>query len=128
MADKKIYVFSTLTCDQRYVQYEQGQNDQPIEGRSVLIKGGTGVANKRLITPLGVCTTITESELELLKENKLFQLHESNGYIKVQNKSADPEKVAADMELADPSAPLTPSDYRKGGKFGEQEEPKVGAL
>jgi hypothetical protein len=124
----KVYVFSTLACDQRYVDYQKGPNDLPIEGRSVLIEGGTGVANKRLVTPLGVCTTITDADLELLEQNEMFKLHRDKGFLTVQRKSADPEKVASDMSLADPSAPLTPSDYQDGGRFSkEASAPKVGA-
>lgn len=130
MADKKIHVFSTLSCNQRYVTYAEGPNDLPIEEHSVLIKGGTGVATKHLITPLGVCTTVTDEDYEHLCKNSLFQLHEKNGFIKVQKqgKAQDVEKAAADMQRADLSAPITPSDYQKGGRFGDQPEPKTGTI
>lgn len=128
MDGKKVYVFSTLTCDQRYVEYTKGPNDQPIEGASVLINGGTGVANKRLITPLGVCTEINEAQLEKLEQNEVFKLHCENGFITVRTKKADAEKVASDMKLNDLSSPLTPSDYQEGGRFTKQDEPKVGAV
>ena len=112
---KKFYVFSTLVSDQRYVDWSKGASDLPIEGQSVFIKGGTGVANDRFVTPLGVMTEVTEEEMKLLSANEMFKLHKGNGFITVQEKSADPEKVAADMSLDDPSSPKTPSSYQDAG-------------
>ena len=54
----------------------KGGGDVPIKGHAVLIKGGTGVANNRLITPLGVATEITDFDLEELKKNPSFLEHE----------------------------------------------------
>ena len=99
----KNYVFSTLANDQLYTNWLPGGGDMPIKGHSVLIKGGTGVADDRLITPLGVSTEITDYDLEELKAKK-----------------AETEKVAADMNLKDESAPLTDADYQK------EDAPKVG--
>lgn len=112
---KKFYVFSTLVSDQRYVDWSKGASDLPIEGQSVFIKGGTGVANDRFVTPLGVMTEIDADQLKLLEANEMFKLHKGNGYITIQEKSADPEKVAADMSRADPSSPKTPSSYVDAG-------------
>ena len=107
----KIYVFSTLANDQLYTNWTAGGGDVPIKGHAVLIKGGTGVANDRLITPLGVSTEITDYDLEELEKNPSFKDHEKNGFIVVKAKKAEAEKVAADMNLKDESAPLTESDY-----------------
>ena len=118
----KTYVFSTLANDQLYTNWVQGGGDMPIKGHSVLIKGGTGVANDRLITPLGVSTEITEYDLEELQKNPSFKDHEKNGFVVVKAKKAEAEKVAADMNLKDESAPLTDADYtgedgpKKSGK------------
>lgn len=108
---KKVHVFSTLANDQSYNEFESGGGDMPILKRGVLIKGGTGVANSRLITPLGVVTEIDEEDLAMLEKNAVFQMHKKNGFITVRAKAADPEKVAADMNTSDPSAPRTPSHY-----------------
>lgn len=107
----KVYVFSTLANDQKYQNWLIGGNDIPAKGHAVLIKGGTGVANQRLITPLGVMTEIDDTDLEELEKNQVFIQHKSKGFITVQKKKADAEKVAADMNLKDESAPLTDSDY-----------------
>lgn len=111
-----IYVFSTMATDVKYVEWLRGGGDLPYEGRSILIKGGTGVANDRIVTPLGVCTQVSVEDLKVLEQDSVFQLHKKNGYITVQEVSADPEAVAADMNLADPSAPVTPSDYENAGE------------
>ncbi len=84
----------------------------PVKVGSVTIKGGAGVANKNIITPLGVHTEVSAEEMDLLNENGIFKLHKDAGFIAVEEKKADVEKVVADMTTkADPSAPLTPSDY-----------------
>lgn len=119
--DSKIYVYSTLANDQRYIDWDHGGGDLPIEGQSVFVKGGTGVANDRLITPLGVATAITEEEAALLERNPVFKMHKDNGYVTIQRTGyTDPEKVAADMSLSDPSQPITPSSYK------DEDQPHVG--
>jgi hypothetical protein len=119
----KVYVFSTLANDQRYVNWVKGPNDIPTEGYSVFIKGGTGVANDRLITPQGVATEITEEDLAQLEQNPSFMQHKKDGFVTVRAKKAEAEKVAADMNLKDESAPMTHSDYKS-----EEDSPKyVGA-
>ena len=104
------HVFSTLANDQLYTNWMPGP-DIPVKGASVLIKGGTGVANDRLITPLGVATEVTDSELAELQKNPVFLQHQKDSFVVVRQKKADPEKVAADMNRKDKSAPLTPSDF-----------------
>ena len=39
-----------------------------------------------------------------------------NGFVTIQDKKADPEKVAADLQGADGSAPLTPAKYKRKSK------------
>ena len=70
------YVFSTLANDQNYTNWLKGGGDVPIKGHNVIIKGGTGVANNRLITPLGVATEVTEFDLEELNKNSCFLEHQ----------------------------------------------------
>lgn len=117
----KIYVFSTLANDQNYTNWIKGGADIPVKGFSCIIKGGTGVANDRLITPLGVMTEIDDAALEELEKNPNFVQHKNGGFITVQKKKADTEKVAADMNLKDESAPMTDADYK------EDEAPKMAA-
>ena len=110
------FVYSTLTSSVRYTNHRKGGGDLPVPievggEEGVLVEGGRGVANKRLITPLGVSTEVSDEQLAYLLENPIFQLHQTNGFITVSNADADPEKVASDMTAQDASSPLTPSDF-----------------
>lgn len=108
----KAYVFSTLTCDQLYTNWIKGGADVAIVERQILVKGGAGVANDRIITPRGVVTEIDEEDIAILEQNEVFKIHQKNGFVMIERKAADPEKVAADMASRDGSAPLTPNDYQ----------------
>lgn len=108
---KTVHVFSTLANDQRYVNYQSNPEGVPLPTSDILIRGGAGVANERLITPLGVHTEITEEALAELEKNQVFAKHKANGFISVQQRRADPEKVATDMNVKDKSRPFTPADY-----------------
>lgn len=121
------YVYSTLTSDNRYTFYAKGGADMPIEEHSVTVKGGTGVMNDRLVTPLGVATEISDHEASLLKEHPVFKLHAENGFVKIDNAKQAPEKAAADMQIADGSAPLSESHFKKaGGRKKTNEDLRVG--
>lgn len=106
----KLYVYSTLATDVAYTNHLQGGADLPIELPPVLVKGGAGVANDRLHTPRGVVTEITEEQAEYLRANKVFQLHEQNGFVEISSSKIDPDKAAADMTGRDNSAPIVPPD------------------
>lgn len=107
---KKLYVFSTLASDVAYTNHAQGGGDLPIDLPPVVIKGGAGVANERIVTPRGVATEVTEEQVEYLRANQVFQLHEKNGFVMVSESYADPDTVAADMTGRDNSAPVVPQD------------------
>jgi len=102
-----LYVYCTLTSDQRYTNWRKGENDIPSEIGSVFIKGGAGVANDRLVTPRGVVTAITADDLKLLEANDDFKLHKKNGFVEVSQSLADADEVAAEMAGFDLSTPLT---------------------
>jgi hypothetical protein len=107
-----VFVYSTLSCPQRYVKWAEAvSGNVPREERAVLIQGGANVANKNLITPRGVVTEIKDEEYELLKQNDLFNTHVKNGYVTVEERKADVDKVVTGMEARSPDAPLTPGDF-----------------
>lgn len=106
----KLYVYSTLSCDQNYTNHVTGGADIPQALPPVFIAGGAGVANARLITPRGVVTEITEEQAEYLRANPMFQLHEKNGYVQISADKVTPDKAAADMTGRDQSAPIVPQD------------------
>jgi len=105
------FVFSTLSADQEYTNWAKGGEDLPIPVGRVLIKGGANIARKDLVTPYGVVTEVSDEQMKILQTNDVFKRHEERGFIKVQDVSEDPEKVAADMEGRDKSAPLVPNDF-----------------
>lgn len=106
------YIFSTLTNDNIYRTFIKGGGDMPMVESSILIKGGAGIANKHLVTPRGIMTTVTDEELKILETNESFQLHKKNGHITVESKKADADEVAKkSMNKKDKSAPVTPDDY-----------------
>lgn len=126
------FIYSTLSCPQRYTKFVPGaEGGIPREEGSVLIHGGANVADRAIITPRGVVTEVSDEELALLKENKLFNTHCENGFITIETKKVDVEKVTPDMEARDGSAPLTPGDFEVEGKAapstGKASAKKAGA-
>lgn len=101
------YVFSTLATDMNYTIYAPGGGDIPVKERHINVKGGAGVANDRLITPLGVMTEIADEDVTVLEAHPVFKVHKQNGFVCIEKKKADPEKIAANMTSRDNSAPLT---------------------
>lgn len=118
------YVFSTLSNENMYVEYDKGPNDMPIVKRKVMIAGGSNVVNKHLMTPMGLATKVSDEQLEMLEANPVFQLHKKNGFITVKSTNLNPEKVAADMTTRDQSAPLVPEDYNDNSRG----KPVIGKL
>lgn len=116
MAVKKYHIFSKMAADVTYNDYQNnGELQIPTLLHAVTVKGGAGVITKNLITPLGIHTEVDERDMEFLNRNGIFKLHKDNGFVSVQAKNADVEKVVADMTAeSDPSAPLTPNDFAKG--------------
>lgn len=108
----KIFVYSTLTSSTKYTNWNKGPGDLAKRTGSVLIQGGSNVANKHLVTPRGVVTEVSEEQLKILESNETFKRHKARGYIKVERIKAETiEKAVSDMVQRDPSAPLVPEDY-----------------
>lgn len=106
------YVYSKMSAAVDFNIFRKGGADMPIKDGKITIHGGAGVANKNLITPNGVVTEVTDEELEILNAHPLFIQFKENGYISVEKKKVDVEKVVANMgDKADPSAPISPADY-----------------
>lgn len=112
-----VYIYSTLSQDTAYTSYKPLLNDRDISQveSKVLIKGGSGVINKNLVTPMGTVTKVTDEEYALLEENQVFQMHVQNGFIVAERAKASINKVAKDMESRDRGSQLIPSDLKKEG-------------
>lgn len=115
---KRHYVYSTLTADNIYAVYEKGGGDLPRRKAQVLIKGGSNIADRRLVTPRGVATEVSQADLDLLLANKSFLKHVERGFITFSEHREDPEKVVATegLETRDASAPLEPGDFEAGAE------------
>lgn len=107
---KTLIIFSTLACDVAYTNHAPGGGDMPVELPPVVVKGGAGVMNDRLVTPRGVATYVSEQDVEYLRQNEVFKLHEANGFVMISDSDIDPDKAAADMTGRDNSAPVVPQD------------------
>lgn len=107
-----VYIFSTLSTNQLYTKYLKSEaNELARVDRTVLVKGGANVADKHFVTPRGVVTEVSDEDYALLKDNDLFNTHVKNGYITVEEKNVNVDKVVSNMTSADESAPLTPESY-----------------
>lgn len=110
------YVYSTATSDSIFTTYtktEPGQAGKVLQ--QVLIKGGANLAKGKgqLITKYGYRTEVTDHELELLKGSTNFQKMITAGFLRVDERKLDAEKIAGEMEPRDESAPLVPQDYHE---------------
>lgn len=120
------FVYSTLASDNTYVNYAKGDSGMPQRvGSGVTIRGGAGVADKRLITPRGTVTEIDDAQFDYLIQNPTFKRHVERGYIVVENRHVDPERVAPNMADTDPSRPPTESDL---GETAPEVKVSAGAI
>lgn len=119
------YIASTLSTDVQYTGYAPRDDvggGANVPEMKVVIQGGAGVASRHsalidgILTPEGKITSVSDEQLDFLRSNAVFQLHEKNGYIKILKNKAAPAKVAKDMSSRDESAPFTEDDYKEGGR------------
>jgi len=96
-----VFVYSILTDSVVYTLEN---------GKEVLIAGGANVPDQHFYTPQGVVTKVSDADLNLLKNNRVFQLHHKNGFLKWTDKKVEVEAVGADMQGADDAAPDTEAD------------------
>lgn len=121
------HIYSTLAADHQFVVRGSAAPGavQPILKR-ILIRGGSGVANRRtLITPYGVHTQISDDDLEILRKDPSFQRFVARGHLRVESRESLPEIVAQDMAIDVGSAPLTPARYAENAETGEGPAPVV---
>ncbi len=106
------YVYSTASADTCYTSFRRVTKDLNLPVERVLVKGGSNVMDrKRLVTPLGVATKVTEEELAFLQKHPTFLRHAAKGFVKVAKTKQEPEKVAGDMTPRDKGAQLVAGDF-----------------
>lgn len=117
------YVLSKLSNSQVYTKYIKGANGINQAVKSILIKGGADITDKNLITPQGVITEVSSEDLEVLKENKVFQQHLENRMVEYFGIKPNIEKKTEKMSK-DKSKQLTKKDFEEQGikapETGEQ--------
>lgn len=138
------FLYSTLTTDQLYTTWKpagEGGSHHSVE-RQIMVRGGSNVPNKNLITTRGVMTEISEADFNLLmgdirdpnhpdyfkSGNHVLKKHMQNGYVSHREEKADAGEVAeAELEARDESAPITPNDPRlqQEGGVHEAEKPTM---
>jgi hypothetical protein len=108
------HIASTLTNATKYTEWTRGGDGRLIEGRSVVIKGGFGLADKNFVTPTGaILTQVTDDELAFLDSDYHFKEHIKGGFLRVYKKGYAPGEKAADgMQLGDKSQPLNPMQFQ----------------
>ena len=108
------YIASTLAAPVTYTGWSLPSNASslPVQEWAITIAGGAGVANKRIVTPRGVITEVSDDELKLLQTSEVFKLHLDGGYLSIlTSRPYDPDDAAADMVARDNSAPLVDEDF-----------------
>lgn len=108
----KHYIYSTLANDVEYIKKDEHGNVVA----AIKIAGKANIPNRNMLTAKGVATEVEDKDLDVLNSNRVFQLHKKNGFITVDSKKHDAEKVADDMNNMDKSAPLTAEQLEAEGK------------
>lgn len=98
-----IYIYSTLAASQDY----------GTTVGMVRIEGGANVTSKHMFTPRGVCTEVTDVELEALRAHDVFAAHLKNGFLHIDVKEVKADKVAEDMNADDKGAQATKETLSK---------------
>ena len=113
-----LYIVSTMSTSVVYCRYDNSRKDINVLKDSVEIKGKTGVADKKTLTAIngGTITPITEQQYAWLKDDPLFKLHESKGFLRVEKSKMTAEnKAERTAEVKDKSAQLTKEDFKQQG-------------
>lgn len=107
------YIYSTASCSTDYAIYKKNSSrDLGLVERKITIKGGANVATKfpNIYTPKGVVTRVSDEDLAILEQDPNFIQHRDNGFLTIDKKEIEIEKVVGDMQKQDKSAPRTPDD------------------
>lgn len=113
------YVISSLSRDNTFAVYEKKSGNVLVIKKSILIKGGAHVADKKtLVTPNGVPTEVSKEDLEILKENYAFKKFLERGFMKIMESGSKfkAQDESEKMTEKDASAQITKEDYEKKGK------------
>lgn len=105
------YVYSTLSAGVNYANYQK-LYDINVKTHHVAIAGGANVANKHFVTPQGVVTEVSDSDMDFLLQHPTFKFHVEKGFITHNKKEIRVEKAIENMESKDKSAPKSKADFK----------------
>jgi hypothetical protein len=109
----KNYIYSTCPQDFAFAVYQQLADGSSHATRHILVKGGGSIpiqAGSGFHTPLGVVTEVSDEDLADLKKDWSFNHYVNQGFMRIDSKKVDVEKVAGDMNIDLPSTPASESD------------------
>ena len=109
----KNYIYSTCPQDYAFAIYQQLADGSTSPMRYILVKGGGSMpvqAGSGFHTPLGVVTEVSDEDLAALKKDWSFNHYVNQGFMRIDSKKIDVEKVAGDMNIDLPSTPASEAD------------------
>ena len=120
-----MYIVSKASQDNEYVIWSTAPNGQKTVKKTILIKGGANVMDKKtMTTPKGVVTEVSEEDWKELENHVAFKRHLERGFMEVMKEEKKARKRAeTKSDKKDGGAQLTPEDFEKRG----QKAPEVSA-
>ena len=124
------YIISRASQSTEYTSWTKGRNGENKRLKSVLIKGGANVVDKKTLeTPAGVITEVSAEDLKFLQGHSAFKRHVAAGWLSIEKTKGAADKKSEIVQKdkdgyveKDGSAQLLPEDFEKAG----QNPPKVG--
>lgn len=118
------YIVSKASQDVEYADWVKGRNGRNTMRKSVIIKGGANVLNRKTMeTPHGMTNEVSAEDLKFLQAHTAFKKHVENGWMIVCKTKAEADKKATTAEKnedgtvkKDGSAQLTKEDFEKRGQ------------
>lgn len=119
-----VYVVSKASQNIAYIGWLKGKNGLNKKEKTVVIKGGANVLNKKTLeTVNGVVNEITAEDLKFLESLSSFKRHVAGGWMVVCKTKTEAEKKADQQEKntdgtvkKDGSAQLTAEDFEVKGQ------------
>lgn len=111
----KNYIYSTLAAPQAYTNYSANPSKElSVPQDVIVIKGGAGVVGKEnFYSPKGVLTEVNDEQLAALEKVPAFNEHVKNGFIVVEKRKEEADKVADDMNRFDDGRQIKSDEFVK---------------
>lgn len=118
------FIVSKASQDICFCVWDRPKNGILKAGRKILIKGGTGVLDKKTLeTPNGVVTEISKEELEFLQNNSSFKRMCERGFMMIESSKTTAKTKAKKKDKRDRGAQLTKEDFESRGQSAPVVDP-----